>query len=137
MATCINDGCGRKFVGSSCPYCNKSKTSKRVKLDESTFGSSETEYASIDDLKPNVEIHGNYIQNIDNSFKNEMQVGGDYLEGNAIKANDSTILAKSSSTQKEHKEVKFKFCPYCKADFRTLSSQPVFCPMCGKQIGAG
>ena len=139
MATCTNDGCGRKVVGASCPYCNKSKASKRVKLDVSIFGSSETEYASIDDLKPKttIEIHGDYIQNIDNSSKNEMQVGGDYLEGNAIKANDSTILSKSSSTQKEHAEVRFKFCPYCKADFRTLLSQPIFCPTCGKQLEAG
>ena len=139
MATCANDGCRRKFVGDSCPYCNKSKNAKKLKLDESVFGTSETEYVNIEDLqrKTTVEIHGDYVQNIDNSSKNELNVGGDYLDGNAIKADDSTILSKPSTTQKEHAEVRFKFCPYCKADFRTLLSQPIFCPTCGKQLGAG
>ena len=136
MATCANDVCGRKFVGDSCPYCNKSKNTKKLKLDESVFGSAETEYVNIEDLqrKTTVEIHGDYVQNIDNSSKNELNVGGDYLDGNAIKADDSTILSKPSGGKQNRKESLFRFCQYCGADFDSLLSTPMFCPTCGKQL---
>jgi RNA polymerase subunit RPABC4/transcription elongation factor Spt4 len=75
-------------------------------LNESAFGSSKQEYANIDDLQPTttIEVHGNYVQNIDNSSKHEIQVGGDYLEKSAIKATDSTILSKSTNSPPELSE---------------------------------
>jgi hypothetical protein len=106
MPTCPNQECNRKFVGKACPYCNSTKTKKRTRLNESAFGSSKQEYANIDDLQPTttIEVHGNYVQNIDNSSKHEIQVGGDYLEKSAIKATDSTILSKSTNSPPELSE---------------------------------
>jgi hypothetical protein len=138
MPKCKNDGCGRIFVGDSCPYCNKSKTKKRSRLKKSVFGEGRQEYVSAEDLQPKTTIvHGDYIQNIDNSSRSEIQVGGDYLQGNAIKANDSVILSKHSEPQQNQPETRYKFCPYCSYSFETLSIQPSFCPSCGKELETG
>ena len=137
MPTCENDDCKRKFVGDSCPYCNKSKTKKRSRLNKSVFGTARQGYVSAEDLAPKttIEVHGDYVQNIDNSSNSEIQVGGDYLQGNAIKASDSVILSKHSETQQNQPDTRYKFCPYCSYSFEGLSVQPNFCPSCGKQFG--
>jgi hypothetical protein len=139
MPTCVNDDCRRKFVGESCPYCNKSKTKRRSRLVKSVFGTATQEYVSAEDFgsKTTIEVHGDYVQNTDNSSRSEIQVGGDYLQGNAIKASDSVILSKHSEPRQNQPEIGYKFCPYCSYSFETLAVEPKFCPSCGNQLRTG
>lgn len=135
MPKCTNESCNRIFAGDSCPYCTRSKAKKRSRLNKSVFGSARQEYVSAEELQQTtIEVHGDYVQNIDNSSNSEVRVGGDYLQGNAIKASDSVILSKNSETQQNPTEAQYRFCPYCSYSFEALSMRPSFCPSCGQKL---
>ena len=151
MPLCETEGCGKRYIGTTCPYCKNAAVQRRPSMDNSGFGSMVSMFADVESAGPRINIAGNV--NLEQISVSGDIVGGDYVEGDKAGGDidkgrhlidvggDYTIAKGATSADGAapqpmnyaEQSQRPAFCPFCGTSLENLAVAR-FCPACTQQI---
>ena len=139
MPLCDTEGCGKRYIGASCPYCENVTVQRRPPMDNSGFGSMTSMLANPESVGPQINIAGNV--NMEQTSVSGDMVGGDMDKGRHLIdvggdytiAKGATAAGGAAPQPVNNAEQPPAFCPFCGTSLENLAIAR-FCPACTQQI---
>ena len=74
--------CGKRYIGSSCPFCTHSQVGRRRSIDNSGFGSLSSMFVDVERSGDQINVSGNL--SVHQTTVSGDMISGDYVDGDKV-----------------------------------------------------